>query len=930
MIIRYNDELICPLGDNNVKRLVFVICLSQNKKNTTQIYIDEPSEDDKTKPHVIILSFPKYCRYRAMMKRLEGVENMYLKYKIVNALGGFYVTNPNTRVLFCRDTFDYPELEGHELLCNHLAPKLKGRPRGKRKKRSISPGSESNESESSITNHYTRSSDRANGARSDSPVATRRSTRCHENNENKQFMKVLTAFMKSKHIPMGRIPSLGYKELNLYEFFTKVQKLGGYDCVTANRFWKCIFDDMTGHLNSTSAATIIRRHYERFLLAYERHLKGEEYKPLPVSERRRLKSKRSSTASSCASDPESSNDTITPSTSRSGSTPPTTNETKESPTGKTSSLRSIRVKTERQKDKQNSVSDKTSVTPVGNPEHGVKVETEDVKPDEAVIIKLEDFKSETKTEPKPKHEIGEECKDGSFKTELKTEVKDEPDTTLSDPTIVTASIPEGTKTDISIPDKNAEPLTTAVAPVAITLIPDKILSPVEGKENIPVIKTGDTASATTNVTPEIINVPYKAKTPDVKTDNENTYKIMPNKFINDVKKIKLDILKEGGLEVTPVRAGLISPAVKDIRPSVIQPITHTNTSKPDMPPPLVSKILPARNSIFIVPPSINITQIKSSTSTSIKPAIKSDTISFANGAVPPKVVQSRSIYSYSEKTVYGNPKDGLPSAMVPQTPRFIRQGGDPMDLSITSPQKPVVEIMRIPQSSTSNAHVSYNKESVTKNLYKIPSNTVLDGRKLGSNLEITVVGPKASTNSSKPASYVPKAPTHRRASHEPYASKIARLKADENGSKHSKYNIPPGHKNNGELNIPSLFEKNNIPVNINKNEPRHTPPVQKTPLVSPLPPTMPNYLSHFNGPETANAMNQYLPLLEPLYYQHLQAAAFQNVYSGFPGMASSLPLQLPIPTPEQLKFYAEFMAHSGMNIFPNPTNGQSSMNNKKP
>lgn len=88
------------------------------------------------------------------MKRLEGVEDVYLKYKIVNALGGFYVKHPNTRVLFCKETFDYPELEGHELLCNHLAPKLKGRPRGKRKKRSVSPGSESNESETSVSNNY--------------------------------------------------------------------------------------------------------------------------------------------------------------------------------------------------------------------------------------------------------------------------------------------------------------------------------------------------------------------------------------------------------------------------------------------------------------------------------------------------------------------------------------------------------------------------------------------------------------------------------------------------------------------------------------------------------------------------------------------------------------------------------------------------------
>lgn len=89
-----------------------------------------------------------------MMKRLEGVEDEYLKHRIVKILGGFCVPSKNTRILFCRDTFDYPELEGHELLCNHLAPKLKGRPRGRRKKRSISPGSESNESECSISNVF--------------------------------------------------------------------------------------------------------------------------------------------------------------------------------------------------------------------------------------------------------------------------------------------------------------------------------------------------------------------------------------------------------------------------------------------------------------------------------------------------------------------------------------------------------------------------------------------------------------------------------------------------------------------------------------------------------------------------------------------------------------------------------------------------------
>lgn len=126
-------------------------------KTSNKLYINyffAENLDEYSGPHVIILSFPKYCRYRAMMKRLEGVEDVFLKFKVVNALGGFYVKYPNTRVLFCKEAFDYPELEGHELLCNHLAPKLKGRPRGKRKKRSVSRTSESNDSESSVNNNY--------------------------------------------------------------------------------------------------------------------------------------------------------------------------------------------------------------------------------------------------------------------------------------------------------------------------------------------------------------------------------------------------------------------------------------------------------------------------------------------------------------------------------------------------------------------------------------------------------------------------------------------------------------------------------------------------------------------------------------------------------------------------------------------------------
>lgn len=53
--------------------------------------------------------------------------------------------------------------------------------------------------------------------------------------------------------------------VDLYSFYHRVQKLGGYDSVTANRLWKNIFDDLSGHTSSTSATTVIRRHYERYI-----------------------------------------------------------------------------------------------------------------------------------------------------------------------------------------------------------------------------------------------------------------------------------------------------------------------------------------------------------------------------------------------------------------------------------------------------------------------------------------------------------------------------------------------------------------------------------------------------------------------------------------------------------------------------------------
>ncbi|XP_039658634.1 AT-rich interactive domain-containing protein 5A isoform X2 [Perca fluviatilis] len=105
--------------------------------------------------------------------------------------------------------------------------------------------------------------------------------------EEKAFISRLHAFMKDRGTPIERIPHLGFKQINLWRIYKAVDKLGGYDSVTARRLWKKVYDELGGSPGSTSAATCTRRHYEKLVLPFERHLKGEDDRPLPPSKPRK-------------------------------------------------------------------------------------------------------------------------------------------------------------------------------------------------------------------------------------------------------------------------------------------------------------------------------------------------------------------------------------------------------------------------------------------------------------------------------------------------------------------------------------------------------------------------------------------------------------------------------------------------------------------
>lgn len=75
-------------------------------------------EDDACK--VLVLSYPQYCRYRSVLARLREQPSSLLIDHTVLALGGIAALGGNTRILYCRDTFDHPALLQNESICDEF------------------------------------------------------------------------------------------------------------------------------------------------------------------------------------------------------------------------------------------------------------------------------------------------------------------------------------------------------------------------------------------------------------------------------------------------------------------------------------------------------------------------------------------------------------------------------------------------------------------------------------------------------------------------------------------------------------------------------------------------------------------------------------------------------------------------------------------
>ncbi|XP_038563564.1 AT-rich interactive domain-containing protein 5B [Micropterus salmoides] len=253
---------------------------SEGNGNNTPKTENDPMERQGVK----VLSYPQYCRFRSLQRRIQdaarspGLQDPHLL-----ALGGVKAL-PNTRFMYCRDTFNHPTLENNssfswQFRCPSLS--LRGRPR-KRKARDGKDSPTSSQSDSWIE----RMKENVMGS---VEVGCEGSWLPHP--EEQLFLDQLFAFMDRQGLPIHKVPNLGFKKIDLFLMYSVVKRLGGYKKVTLDRLWKVVYNELGGCPGSTSAATCTRRHYERLMLPYEEHLRagGVEFKipesPMPPKPR---------------------------------------------------------------------------------------------------------------------------------------------------------------------------------------------------------------------------------------------------------------------------------------------------------------------------------------------------------------------------------------------------------------------------------------------------------------------------------------------------------------------------------------------------------------------------------------------------------------------------------------------------------------------
>lgn len=88
--------------------------------------------------------------------------------------------------------------------------------------------------------------------------------------ERARFYARLHAFRARIRQPIARLPTLGFKELDLWTLYREVTRRRGIDAVIARKQWKEVADALNLPSSCTDSGFRLRLHYKKYLEAYER------------------------------------------------------------------------------------------------------------------------------------------------------------------------------------------------------------------------------------------------------------------------------------------------------------------------------------------------------------------------------------------------------------------------------------------------------------------------------------------------------------------------------------------------------------------------------------------------------------------------------------------------------------------------------------
>ncbi|KAI5640795.1 ARID/BRIGHT DNA binding domain-containing protein [Phthorimaea operculella] len=694
-------------------------------------------EPDTDSPGVVVFSYPRYCRYRALLARLEGMQSAWLRDSLVAALGGYAAATNNTCILYCKDTFEYPELEGHEFVCNHLAPRLKGRPRGRRKRahrsRSHSRSSRSSDSETNNTpaeqNEQKISPRRLSLRNGSSDKQSEAEPEDEETSpEDQQFLNQLKQYYITQGVSPRNLTVIhGLKDLSLRSLYNAVSSLGGYEAVCRDKLWRKVHPSRPGKARGL---------YVRYLRPYENH--------------------------------ERSNGRLKPNGKIDDKSNIVTIHLPDSPKPESKDCKEEKPDVPSQPVASAEELNQQFLDSISTDTKSVKEDVKDVKPLISVkppqllidpdkqkqsVIKLFEENSGLVAELTAKYNVaddkvieevgGRKLSDGSCQLLGELARRLQPGNTdasflkdLSGQDLANNALsslsnlvnghtpastdqrsrPLGRSSLRHVRVKPTRPPTANTTPVPRSDSNSNPSPPSSGSNSMPPVTNFGIHHPQPRQQPQdddVLLVPYKPKTPEIIDLDE--YPESPQ----SPKKKKLDILKERGLEVTAVNP-----------PAPVAAAWPTNT--PILLNPAVQHQIMTQASLFqmynIIPQN------------------------YANGIQPPRVIQSTCLYGTAspEKTVYGNPKDPFmpPPHVFQGTPikpqrtvtsdkvEIVPTRQDILDLTCKTSVKPTVEIVRVPSVPSP----SKSAQNLAKNY------TLVDGKAVvGSNLEITLVSPKSQT-----------------------------------------------------------------------------------------------------------------------------------------------------------------------------------------